>query len=83
MVELVRNDGILRSKQRLEQPAVGVKTGGVKNCVLGAQKLGELFLELFVDFLRTANKPYAREAVAPFVERLVRGGDDLRVTREA
>ena len=36
-----------------------------------------------MDFLRAANKPYAGETVAPFVERLVRGGDDLRVAREA
>ena len=38
VVELVGNDGVLGAKQRLEQTAVGVKAGRVKNCVLRAQK---------------------------------------------
>ena len=59
MVEFIGNDGVLGAEQRLEQSAVGIKTGRVKNRVLGAQKLGELFLKLFVDFLRAANEPHA------------------------
>jgi hypothetical protein len=83
VVEFVGNDGVLGAEQRLEQTAVGVETRRVKDGVLGAEKVGELFLELFVDFLRAANEPYAGETIAPFVERLMRGGDDLRMVREA
>ena len=59
VVEFVGNDGILGAKQRLEQPAVCIKAGRVKNGVLRAEELGELALELLVDFLRAANEAHA------------------------
>ena len=39
--------------------------------------------EFLVDFLRAADETHAGQAEAPFVERVLGGGDDCRVVREA
>ena len=39
VVEFVGDDGVLRSQQRLEEPAVGIEAGAVEKRVLGAEEL--------------------------------------------
>ncbi len=59
------------SQQRLEQSAVGVEAGGIKNRVFGAQKLGEFSLQFLVRRLRAADEADARQPVTPLFEGLV------------
>ena len=54
MVQLIRNDRVLRPKQRLKQTAVGVEAGGIEDGVVGACELCDAALELLVDLLRAA-----------------------------
>ena len=83
MVQRVTDDGVFRSEQGLEQAAVGVKTGRVKNRVFGAEKGADAFLEGLVNRLRPADKPDRRHTIAVLVKRLVGSGNDLGVIGEA
>ena len=46
------------------------------------QERRDAALEILVDLLRAADEAHRREAVAPVVERLVRGRDHLGVRRQ-
>ena len=83
VVEGVRDDGVLRAEQGLEQAAVGIETRGVEDRVVGAEKVRNGSLELLVQVLRAADEPHAGETEAMIVQRLVGGGDDVRVVGEA
>ena len=50
--------------KRLKQPAVGVEAGGIKNRVLGSEKLRQGCFELLVDVLRAANEAHTRHPEA-------------------
>ena len=52
MIQLIRNDGILRTKQGLKQPGISIKTARVENGIFTTMKLGYLSLQLFVQILR-------------------------------
>ena len=56
VVELIREDGVLRAADLLKQPRVGVKTGGIEDRVFASVELGNLVLQLFVNVLGAANK---------------------------
>ena len=83
VVQFVRDDGILRAQQGLEQAAVGVKAGGVKDGVVHAQKFGKLTLQLLVDILSTTDKAHGGQAEAPLVIAGLGRGDQIRVIGEA
>jgi hypothetical protein len=68
MVELVGEDGVLRSEQRLEDPAVRVEAGGEEDRVLHSEEAGHSLLELQMQGLRPADEAHAGQSVAPRVE---------------
>ena len=83
VVEGVGDHRVLGPEQGLEQPAVGVEARAVEDRVLRAEKLGQPRLELLVQRLGAADEAHGRHAVAPAVERRVRGLHDRRVVGEA
>ena len=83
MVELVRHDGILLACQRLEQPPIGIKGGGVKDGVFHAHEAGDGGLKLLVQVLRAADEAHAGKAEAVGIQRMVGGGQHLGVGRKA
>ena len=82
VVQLIGNDRVLRPEQRLEQAAVGVEAGGVKDGVFGAEELADLGLELLVDALGAADEADAGHAVAPLVNGRLRRRRDRRMLRQ-
>ena len=58
MIELIRDDGIFRSEQGLEKTAVRIEAGAVKNGIIHAQEITDLFLQVFMQLLRSADKTY-------------------------
>jgi hypothetical protein len=58
------------------------EAGAVEDRVVGAEELREAFLELAVQGLCAADEADGRHPVAPAVERLAGGLDDLRVVGE-
>ena len=83
VVQLIRNDRVLRPKQRLKQTAIGVEAGGIEDGVVGACELCDAALELLVDLLRAADEAHRRKAEAPAVIAGLRGLDEPRVVGQA
>ena len=83
VVELVRDDGVLRGQDRLEEAGVGVKARRVQDCGLGAVELGDPLLQRLVRGLRAADEAHGREAEPELVERLPGRRDEARVVGEA
>src|SRR6266446_6951354 len=69
VVKFVRDNGIFRSEQGLEQATVSIKARAIKDGVFHAQEFAEFGLELLMDALRAANEANTGHAVTPFVER--------------
>jgi hypothetical protein len=83
MIQLIRNDRILRTEESFKEPAVGIETGRIENRVFHAQKLAQLSLELLMHTLGAADEAHARESIPPSVERLVGRPVHFRTLREA
>jgi len=64
VVERVGHYSVLFDQERLEHPAVGVETGGVKDGVLGSQKCAQPLFQRFVNGLGAADEPHRRHAEA-------------------
>ncbi len=79
VVEGIRDDGVFLPEKRLEYPTVGVEGSRIQNGVLGAQKLGQLPLQLLVDVLSAANKPHRRHAIPVGINGLLSGLNHLGV----
>ena len=73
MVQLVADHGVLRGKQGLKQPPIGVKAGGIENGVVRAQKAGDFLLQGLMDVLGAADEPHGGQAIALFVIGLLGG----------
>ncbi len=58
VVQGIADDGILVGEQRLEHTAVGIEAGGIKNGVVGMEKLADSLLQLLVDVLRAADEAH-------------------------
>ena len=65
VIQFIGDDRILFAQERFKQPAVGVETGTVEQRVVGLQEFAEAAFEVFVDLLRSANKPHRRQPIAP------------------
>ncbi len=83
MVERVGDDRIGFAEQWLEQAAVGVEAGGVKDGVLGAEELGDARFQLLVQVLGAADEAYRGHAEAMGVQRVLGRGDQRRVVGQA
>jgi len=66
-------------QQRLVQPAVGIKTGGIQDRVLGAEKPRDGRFQSFVQILRAADEAHRSHAKAVAAEGLFCGFDQGRV----
>jgi hypothetical protein len=73
VVQLIADDGVVFTQQRLEEPAIGVKGGGVEDGVLGAQKTCQARFQRLVQILRAADEAHRGQAVAMRSQRLVCG----------
>ena len=73
------NHRVLGAEQGLEQPAIGVETGGEEDRVVRAEERGQPRFQRAVQVLRAADEAHARHAVAVAVHRLLRGGDERGV----
>jgi hypothetical protein len=82
VIERVREDGVLFAEQGLEEPAVRVEARGVEDGVVRAEEARDRALELFVEILRPADEPDAREPEAVRVDRLLGRGNDRGVRGE-
>jgi len=83
VVERVGDDRVLFAQQRFEQATVGVEAGGVEDGVLGAEEVGDGLFQLLVQVLGAADEAYRGHAEAVGVERVLGGGDDVRVVGQA
>src|SRR6056297_2831826 len=79
VIQRVADDGVLRSQQGLEQPAVGIETGGVEDRVLGPQEVADAAFQLLVHRLGPADEAHRCHAVAVLVDGPAGRGDDLRM----
>src|SRR3989344_3972440 len=73
MVELVADDGVFRTKERLKKSEVRHKARGIENGIFRADQFGHRLLQTLMYRLCAANKAHGCEAVAPFFYRLLRG----------
>jgi hypothetical protein len=83
VVELVGDDGVALAQDGLEEPSVGVEAGRVEDGVVGAVEARDRSLELLVQVLGAADEAHRGHPEAAHLERLLGGGDDLRVVRQA
>ena len=83
VVELVGDDRVVGSEERLEDAAVRVEAGRVEDRVLHPEEGGDPLLELQVQGLGAADEAHARHPVAPLVERAVGRLQQLRMAGEA
>ena len=83
MVQAIGEDRVLRAEEGLEHAAVGVEAGGIGDGVVHPQEVRHPALEVQVQALRAADEAHARHAVAPGVQRAVRGGHKLRMAGQA
>ena len=83
VVQLIRNDRVLRPQQRLKQTAVGVEAGGIEDGVIRSSKLCDAAFKFLVDLLRAADEAHRRKAEAPAVIAGLRGLDEPRVVGQA
>src|SRR6185503_593203 len=83
VIQRVADHGVLLAEQRLEQTTVRVEARAVEDRVLRAEEPRDPILELFVDVLRAADEADRGHAVAPAIERGMRGGEDLRIVGQA
>ena len=67
VVQLVGDDGVLGPQDGLEEAAVGVEAGGVKDGVLLANEPGDTPFQLLVDVLGAADEADGGKAEAPLV----------------
>ncbi len=70
-------------QQRLEQAAVGVEAGSVEDGVFGAEEVGDGLFQLLVQVLCAADEAHAGHAEAVGVQRVLGGGDHVRVVGQA
>jgi hypothetical protein len=56
MVQFIRNNGILVVKKRFKHAAIGVKSRGIKDGILGSQELRDLGFQFFMNVLGSANE---------------------------
>ena len=83
VVQLIRNDRVLRPQQRLKQTAVGVEAGGIEDGVIRSSKLCDAAFKFLVDLLRAADEADGRQAETPAVIAGLRGLDEPRVVGQA
>jgi hypothetical protein len=83
VIERVADHGVLFTEHCLEQTAVRVEAGAVEDRVLRAEEACEPVLKLLVDVLRAADEADGRHAVAPTIERRMRGREHSWVVRES
>ena len=83
VVERVADDGVLFTEKCLEETAVRVEARAVEDRIFGAEEARDPILELLVDVLRAADEADRRHAVAPAIERGMRGGQDLGIVGES
>ena len=83
VVLAVADHVVTHANDGADDAEVALKAGGKRDDVALAQKLRHLPLKGKVQIQRAVEQAAAAAAGAVFVERLVRGGDDLRVRRQA
>ena len=83
VVQLIRNNRVLRPKQRLKQSPVGVKAGGIEDGVVGACELCAAAFKFLVNLLCAADKADGRQAETPAVIAGLRSLDETRVVGQA
>ena len=72
VVQGIGNDGIFRSEQRLEDPAIGIETGWKDDGVLRAKVVGNADLEIAMQILGSAYEADRGHAESMTVEGLFR-----------
>ena len=71
MIQFVGDHRIIGAQQGFEKTGIGIKARGIKNGVVGAQKLRYFLLKLFVKRLGAADKPHGGQAVSPLLQTLL------------
>ncbi len=83
VVQRVGDDRVVLAEQRLEQAAVGIEAGGVKDGVVLAEEVGNLLFQLLVQVLGAADEAHRGHAETMRVQRILGGLDQLRVVGQA
>ena len=82
MVEFVGNDRVAFFEEAFKKTAVRVEARTVKNRVFGFEEFGNRGFKLFVNRLRAADKADGSATESVFIERFVRGFNDVRIVRK-
>lgn len=83
MVQLVGDDCVIGAEEDFEDSAVGVKTRGEQDGVLGAHERRDGALEVTMLGLGAADEPHAGHPEAPLVQCFTRRCYDVRVVGQA
>ena len=77
VIQFIADHGVLVGEQCLEQAAVCIETGWVKNRIFSAQEFGKRCFEFLMNVLRATNKTHTRHPKSVRFESLF-GGSDQR-----
>ena len=83
VIKFVADDRVVLAEDGLEEPAVGVPAGAVKDGVVFAEKLRDGLFEVAMDILGAANEANRGHAVAEAFQTIGGGGDDVGMIRQA
>ena len=64
VVQRIRDHGVLRPKERFEQPSIGIKTGREQDRVVHTKEYCQLCFKLPVQILRSTDEADRRHAVS-------------------
>ena len=79
MVQPIADHSVLFCQQGFKQPAVGIEARGIEDGVFGLQELGNLLLQLFVDFLSSTNESHRSHAVTILFQSVAGRVENFRV----
>src|SRR4029453_2594894 len=75
MIQLVIDDGVVRTDQRLEDAAVRVEAGAVQDRIVSPEKLRDAALELLVNLGGATDETHRSHPEPPTIKSLLGGGD--------
>src|SRR5262249_54998608 len=83
VIQLVRQDRVFFSKDRLEEPTVGVPARRVKDRVVLAEEAGNGSFKSLVQILGATDESHGGQTIPVMVETFVSSGDESGVIGEA
>ena len=68
MVQRIRNNSIFFIQQRFKNTTIGIKAGSIQNSIFRSEKTCNRCFQLFMNVLRSTNKPHRRNTVTVCIQ---------------